>query len=278
MSGRRSHPHVAGAPYSLTARVYDEIYAWKDYEAEARRVRRLIREYGLPHSKTLLDVACGTGAHLRYLSRWFDATGLDSSAGMLREARKSLPHVRFVRRRMEEFDLRMRFDAITCLFSAIGYVKNVRELRRTVRNFAAHLTPGGVAIVEPWLTSRTYRAGSLHLQSFGSVALPIARMSLSEQHGNRSVLDMHHLVGTPEGVRHWVEHHGMGLFEVPTYLAAFRAAGFRPRFIRRGLMKDRGLYVAVLGGDPGRPVRGAPRPRKGNATRRRWSSRPARGS
>jgi SAM-dependent methyltransferase len=251
MSGRRSQPRAPAAPYALTARVYDEIYAWKDYEVEARRVRQLIRQYGLPRSRTLLDVACGTGAHLRYFSRWFDATGLDSNEGMLREARKNVPHVRFVRRRMEEFDLGKRFDVVTCLFSAIGYVKSVGELRRTLRNFAAHLAPGGVAIVEPWLTPSTFHEGNLNVRTFGSEKLPIARMSLSEKRGDRSVLDMHHLVGTPAGVRHWVERHDMGLFGVSTYLAAFRVAGFRPRFLRQGLMKGRGLYVAVLRPRPG---------------------------
>jgi hypothetical protein len=147
---------------------------------------------------------------------------------------------------MEDFDLGRKYDAVTCLFSAIGYVRSDEDLRRTLRNFATHLRPGGVAIVEPWLTAKTYRTGSLHLRTFGNEALPIARMSLAEKRGNRSILNMHHLVGTPQGVRHWVEHHDMGMFEVRTYLAAFRAAGFRVRFVKNGFMEGRGLYVAVL--------------------------------
>jgi ubiquinone/menaquinone biosynthesis C-methylase UbiE len=230
----------------LTSQVYDEIYSWKDYATESRRVRQLIRANGPPKPKTLLDVACGTGAHLAYLSRSFESTGLDLDEGMLRVARRKLPRVRFVRGRMEDFQLGRRFDAITCLFSAIAYARSEADLRRTVQNFAAHLNPGGVAVVEPWLTASKYRAGSVHLRIFGTRAMPIARMNRAERHGNRSIMDMHHLVGTPRGVRHWVEHHDLGMYEVRTYLAAFRAAGFRPRFMRRGLMKDRGLYVAVL--------------------------------
>ncbi len=237
---------AARVPYSLSARVYDKIYAWKDYAVEARRIRRIIQENGRGRSTTLLDVACGTGAHLAYLSRWYDSTGLDLTEGMLRVARRKLPNVRFVRGRMEEFDLGRKFDVLTCLFSAIGYVRSVPELRRTLRNFAAHLNPGGVAIVEPWLTAATYRAGSIHLRTYGTEALPIVRMNRAEKRGHRSVMDMHHLVGTSRGVYHWVEHHDLGMFEVPTYLAAFRAAGFRARFLQHGLMKGRGLYVAVL--------------------------------
>ncbi len=257
MAARRRTAKRPAIPYSFTARIYDEIYAWKDYGAESRRIRRLIQEYGPPHPRTLLDVACGTGAHLAYLSRGFDSTGLDLTGGMLRVARRKLPNVRFVRGTMENFDLGRRFDVITCLFSAIGYVRTVRDLRRTLRTFARHLNPGGVAIVEPWLMREVYRPGHVHVGTYGNPKFPIVRMNLSEKRGNRSIMDMHHLVGTPQGVRYWVEHHDIGMFEVRTYLAAFRAAGLRARFLQHGLMKGRGLYVAVL-----------PAPRKARQPRR----------
>lgn len=246
MVRRWATTETSRVPYALTARVYDQIYSWKDYDGEARRIRRLIREYGPPRPSRLLDVACGTGAHLQPLSRGFECTGIDISAEMLRVARKKLPHVRFVRGRMESFALAPRFDAITCLFSAIGYVRNERDLRRTFRGFAAHLRPGGVAIVEPWFTPARYHTGRLTLRTFGTKSFPIARMNLAVRRGDRSLMDMHHLVGTRRGVRHWVEHHDLGMFAVRTYLAAFRAAGFRARYLRNGLMKGRGLYVAVL--------------------------------
>ncbi|MGI0130608.1 MAG: class I SAM-dependent DNA methyltransferase [Thermoplasmata archaeon] len=232
-------------PYSFSAAVYDQIYADKDYAAEARRLRTLIRSYGPAHPVTLLDVACGTGAHLAHLTRGFDCTGLDASPGMLRIARRKLPHVRFVRGRMESFDLGRRFDIVTCLFSAIGYVRSEVELRRTLRGFADHLRPGGVVIVEPWLTRKMYRVGHLHLRTFGSPSFPIARMDLAEERNGRSILRMHHLVGTPKGVRHWVELHDLGMFDRRVFLDAFRAAGLRPRYFRTGLMPARGLYVAV---------------------------------
>jgi SAM-dependent methyltransferase len=244
-SARRSTSRPSGVAYSLSASVYDQIYASKDYAAEARRVRELVREHGPANATTLLDVACGTGTHLGYLAKWFDVTGVDPTPGMLQVARRKLPGVRLVRGTMQEFDLHREFDVITCLFSSIGYVRSVRDLRRTLRNFAAHLRPGGVAIVEPWLTPGVYRAGEVHLDAYGPKSLPIVRMNLSERRGDRSIMDMHHLVATPRGVRHWVERHDLGMFPVATFLTAFDAAGFRVRFLKHGLMKERGLYVAI---------------------------------
>ena len=273
MSARPTGGRPAPA-YALTSRIYDQIYAWKDYRAEAARIRQWVREYGPPHPRTLLDVACGSGSHLAHLSRRFEATGVDLDAGMLRVARKKLPAVRWVRGRMETFRLARKFDVITCLFSAIGYVRNERELRRTIANFARHLEPGGVAIVEPWLTRRAYHPGSVHVGTFGSPEFPIVRMHASERRGNRSILDMHHLVGTPRGVRYWVEHHDLGMFSVGTYFSAFRAVGLRPRFLAKGLMKGRGVYIAVRpGAAASRTARRSARPIRGSS-----SSRPTRGS
>ncbi len=252
-------------PYSLTARIYDQIYAGKDYAKEARQIRAWVREYGPPRARTLLDVACGSGGHLAYLAPSFEATGLDLNEGMLRVARKRLPRVRFVRGRMQSFRLAERFDVITCLFSAIGYVGGRRELRQTFRTFARHLNPGGLLVVEPWLRPGVYSAGAVHLQTFGTPRYPIVRMNSSERRGDRSIMDMHHLVATPRGIRHWVERHDMGLYDVATYLAALRSAGLRPRYRAHGLVTRRGVYLAV-------------RPAHPPATRGRPSSRRRRGS
>jgi hypothetical protein len=51
-----------------TAHIYDLIYeaSGKDYAAEARKVDTQIRDRN-PTARSLLDIACGTGGHLRHL-------------------------------------------------------------------------------------------------------------------------------------------------------------------------------------------------------------------
>jgi ubiquinone/menaquinone biosynthesis C-methylase UbiE len=238
-SGSRS------SAYQLSASVYDRVYAWKDYAREARRIHELVRQRGPRPARTLLDVACGTGVHLRYLARWYDVTGLDASAPMLAVARRRLPHAHFAKGTMQSFRLPGRFDVITCLFSAIGYVRSEADLCRTLANFARHLAPGGIVVVEPWLTPGEYREGSVHLGTYGTKAHPIARMNTSERRGGRSLMDMHYLVAADGGVRHWVERHDMGLFSVRTMLRAFRSAGLKARHLPSRFSTHRGLYVAV---------------------------------
>ncbi len=264
-SGRPAH-----LPYALSAEVYDRVYAWKDYAAEARRIRSLVRRYGPSGSRTLLDVACGTGAHARHLARWFHVTGVDASPAMLAVARRAQPGTRFVRGRMESFRLSERFDVVTCLFSAIGYVRSRRELERTVRNFAAHLKPGGVVLVEPWLTPTAFRAGSMHLGVYGSKRSPIVRMNSSVRRGDRSILELHYLAGIDGAVHSWTERHDLALFDDRTVRRAFVAAGLRVRRIPSHFTTRRGLYVGV------RPLPPEPRRGRARATRAHVAARRSR--
>jgi ubiquinone/menaquinone biosynthesis C-methylase UbiE len=252
--------------YLKSAAFYDAIYAGKEYAKEAREIERLVRRFGRPGSRTLLDVACGTGNHLVHLRRRFEVIGVDPNPEMLRVARRKLPGVRFLRGPMQTLDLGRSFDVVTCMFSAIGYVRSERELRRTIARFAAHLRPGGVAIVEPWFHPDRYRPGGFHAELRGSSVRPIARMNLSLRRRDRSILDMHHLVATERGVRHWVERHDLGLFPPRAYRAAFRAAGLRPQRLP-GWNPARGIYVGV------KPEGRGPAP--GSSTRRLRGSHPS---
>jgi SAM-dependent methyltransferase len=92
----------------------------------------------------LLDVACGTGRHLEYLRERYDVEGLDISLELLAIARQRLPGIRLHHGDMTAFDLGKTFDLVTCLFSAIGYVKTLENLRRAVGCMARHLKAGGL--------------------------------------------------------------------------------------------------------------------------------------
>jgi predicted TPR repeat methyltransferase len=105
------------------AKYYDQIYLKrKDYESESKVVERIIRQFEQKPSKTLLDVGCGTGEHLRYLSQSFQCKGIDISTEMIKTAKAKVGDAEFEIADMIDFNLGEEFDVITCLFSSIGYV------------------------------------------------------------------------------------------------------------------------------------------------------------
>lgn len=115
--------------FSHTAQWYDTIYlSIKDYGAEAEKLTGFIRAYGRARGNHLLDVACGTGLHLSYLKAHFHVEGLDLDEKLLAIARQRLLDVPLHHADMTDFDLGRTFAVVTCLFSAIGYVKTLDNL------------------------------------------------------------------------------------------------------------------------------------------------------
>ena len=117
---------------------------------------------------------------------------------------------------MVDFALNQRFDAITCLFSAIGYVERVDNLYRAVGTMAAHLRPGGVLVIEPWLAPEQYRVGHVSGDFVDEPDFKLARMTVGERESGAdvdlSVMVMHYLIATPEGVEHFSDEHRLALF------------------------------------------------------------------
>jgi SAM-dependent methyltransferase len=234
--------------FSRSARIYDAVYSWKDYGREAELVHELVQARK-PGAETLLDVACGTGAHLAELRRWYRCEGLDLDGELLAVARERLPDVPLHRGDMRDFDLGRRFDAVTCLFSSIGYVLTVEALAAGIAAMARHLEPGGVLLVEPWLSPEGVRVPQVGAVFVDEPELKIARVNAIEVDGRLSSFEFHYLVGTPAGVEHFTERHELGLFTREEQLAAFRAAGLAVEHDEEGLM-GRGLYVGLA---PSRP-------------------------
>src|SRR5216684_6107637 len=136
--------------FTKTTEFYDAIYSWKDYEKESKLLLEFIARYRKSTGNRMLDIACGTGAHMAFLKDTYAIEGLDLDPNMLAIARGKFPAVKFHQGDMVDFDLATKFDVVTCLFSSIGYVKKVELLHKAIANMVRHLTPGGVLAVEPW--------------------------------------------------------------------------------------------------------------------------------
>lgn len=232
--------------FTDSARIYDLIYSWKDYPAETRRAHALIQQHA-SGARTLLDVACGSGKHLEELGRIYQVEGLDLDPGLLEIAAQRNPGVPLHQADMTDFDLGTRFDAVTCLFSSVGYAQTLANLERAISAMARHLNPGGVVLVEPWFSPDDWVDGHPHAVLVDEPDLKIARMNVSTSRDKLSVLHFHYLVADTEHVSHFDEQHYLGLFTHEEYLRAFAGTGLEVSYDDWGL-EGRGLYVATVPG------------------------------
>ena len=227
--------------FSRSASIYDAVYGVKDYKGEAAHLQALIQQR-VPGAQSLLDVACGTGKHLEQFSRWYEVEGLDLDEGLLAVARGRLGEVPLHLADMTSFSLGRRFDVVTCLFSSIGYVGTTERLSAAILAMASHVKPGGILVVEPWLTPERWRVGRPHLLAVDEPNLKIARMNLSRREGRLAILEFVYLVGTPDGISHFSERHEAALFTDNEYRQAFSSAELAVDHDQAGLI-GRGLYV-----------------------------------
>ncbi len=221
--------------YDKSARIYDLLYVGsgiKDYPAEAAELHRIIQDAS-PAAQTLLDVACGTGAHLVEMQRWYAVEGVDLSPAMLAVARTRLPGIPLREGDMRTLDLGKTFDAVTCLFSSIGYMTDPTELRAAIARLAAHVAPGGVLIIDGWVRPGqwrdNFRPDSPDVASDDEVT--VVRLSYSRRDGSITELEMHHLVQTDGGIDYFMEPHRLRLTETDEYVSAVTDAGLEARVI-----------------------------------------------
>jgi len=243
--------------YELSADIYDLMHRarGKDYAGEAAQVCREVRARNAD-ATSLLDVACGTGSHLVHLRNDVSVSGVELDPSMLDVARRRLPGVELHIGDMRTFDLPRRYDAVICLFSAIGYMLRREDLDLAMAAMARHLAPGGVLVVEPWFHPDQWFDGHVVADAANDADIAVARVSRSTRDGILSRFEFHYAVGRPEGIDTFMEPHVMGLWTVEEYSAAMQSAGLAVEHDPVGLI-GRGLFIGVAAGSASAPNDGA---------------------
>ena len=227
--------------FTESSDIYDLVYSFKDYEKEAQDLKNAINRLA-PDSTTILDVACGTGEHHRFLKDQYMIDGLDINPVLLEAAKRKNPAGNYFAADMTDFDPGKRYDVILCIFSSIGYARTLDRVIDTLRCFNRSLNDDGLIIVEPWMTPEAFQEGRLDLRTFEKDGFKISRMNDSVVEGSLSRIRFHFLVGKgSEGIKYFQELHELGLFTVSEMKESFDLAGFKVEFDNDGIT-GRGLY------------------------------------
>lgn len=230
------------------AEVYEVIYKsgrGKDYQDEARLVEKHVRELK-PDARSLLDVACGTGAHLGPFNEMFSHTeGIDLSEAMLTLARKELDSsIPLHHGDMRDFDLGRKFDAVVCMFASISYAGDLDGLVAAIRTMADHLVPGGVLVIEPWWFSENFIEGYVNGDVTRRDGRVLTRISHSVREDGHTKMELRFVIADASGIRDFTEIERLALWTKEEYVAAFEKAGI-PAEYHPGQPAGRGLFVAV---------------------------------
>lgn len=135
-------PH--NAIYTDLSGYYDLMCADIDYQAQSQCVQRIQRLFG-NGGKRHLDLACGTGPHVRhFLDAGFQSGGLDIHQPMLDLAKARCPEAMFSRQDMCDFSVEQPMDLITCFLYSVHYSASIERLGACIARVHAALADGGV--------------------------------------------------------------------------------------------------------------------------------------
>lgn len=206
--------------YDSIADLYDLFYKAKDYAGEAAQVLEIARMH--TSGTRLLDIGCGTGKHLERFSG-YERSGFDLSEGMIEKAKLAVPDARLWTDDMRGFDANGTYDVIVSLFSAIGYVTDLDDLRAVFAGIAAALAPGGVAIIEPWLSAAEWKPDYVIHEYYE--AEHVVRFMTSYREGALMTMTMHVLAARNGRIQHLADDHVMRFYDRDPYEKAAKAAG-----------------------------------------------------
>lgn len=237
-------PYHNTAMFNSSSKYYDYIYHWKDYRSESNRVFQVIKDR-LPNASELLNVACGTGEHDRFLKEFFQITGVDLNSDFIDQAKKKNENCAYHVGDMFNLNLEKEFDVVACLFSSIGYADTKEKLNNSIAGMAKHLKPGGVLLIEPWILPEAFEEGRMGMQTYEGDELLICRVYRSSLKNKKSILSFHHLISEKgQEVKTFMEEHSLGLYTRDELKLSFEAAGLSFDFMESGLT-DRGLCIGI---------------------------------
>lgn len=132
------------ALYTDLSGYYDLMCADIDYRAQSLCVQRLHTLFG-NGGMTHLDLACGTGPHIRhFLDSGYRSTGLDINLPMLERAASRCPDAVFNVGDMCAFSTEIRYDLITCFLYSLHYSGDLSRLCACIERTHEALADGGV--------------------------------------------------------------------------------------------------------------------------------------
>lgn len=237
--------------YSRFAKWYDQHYrSIKNYDEECERLAYLFGKLD-PTPAQLLDVCCGTGEHAKILreKHGYSVDGIDLEPNLVAIAQEKNPGNFFSVADMRRFSLPSCYDAITCLFSSIGYTETEGALEEAIQTMARHLRPNGWLILEPWVEPDEWEPDLVESSQSedGEAGIRIEQDRTARTEGSVSVIEIEYKIESPSEHLSLRETHRLGLFSREQIETALEKRGFRSRYIPKGMLPHQ-VHLAQLTG------------------------------
>lgn len=141
------HYSAKASHYNKDAKHYD-----KFNEENSKVINKTLENILKDHKvKTVLDLTCGTGSQVLWLTKnGYDVTGVDISSMMLKIAKNKAGqeklNIKFLEGDMRNLYVG-KFDGVITIFNSIGHLTKL-DFEKAMRNINSNLKPGGLYIFD----------------------------------------------------------------------------------------------------------------------------------
>lgn len=242
--------------------LYEGLAGWwpvisppSEYAEEAAIYVAMIRGAAHGPVREVLELGSGGGNNASHMKGAFALT-LVEPADRMREVSRSLnPECEHLSGDMRTVRLGRTFDAVF-VHDAVEYMTTEQDLRAALETVAAHLAPGGVALVAPDATAETFEEATEHGggEDADGRRARYLQWTLPPADGETSYeVQYAFLLYEPDGtVRAIHDVHRCGVFPRATWLRLFREVGLAGTLAPRTIEgREYDSFVAVR--EPVRP-------------------------
>lgn len=216
-------------------RIYSDLAPWfhllthpSDYEEEAAFITQVVEATVEGSAETLLELGSGGGNNASHLKRRFSCTLTDLSGEMLALSRGLNPECEHIEGDMRTLRLDRTFDAVL-VHDAIMYLTTEEDVGAAIETVAAHLRPGGIAILEPDTTRDMFVPQTRHGGHDGADGRSLRYLEWERDAGpDDSTYEVDFVLALKEQdqpLRIVHDHHVLGLFSEATWHRLIEDAG-----------------------------------------------------
>ena len=132
--------------------IYDLLHDDKAYAKEVDFIYRMYFKYTDLELKDILDVGCGTGNHLKFMSEKSDEIrilGIDPSPAMIYVARqKEINNTEFIVGELSKMNLIKCYELGISLFNVVNHINKLKDLKSFFRSIYYRVEYGGIYIFD----------------------------------------------------------------------------------------------------------------------------------
>lgn len=201
--------------YNELAKYYD-LFNFSDYKKQSDFIDRVISNNFNKNNKIkMLDLACGTGEHIKLLKNKYQIEGADINPGILKVARNKNPENIFYKADLNRLKFKENnYDVIYCLSSSIQYILSPKDMLNALKQIYFSLKKKGIFIFDLGYCKEKWIEGYVGIRTIVNDDFQAAEIFKSRSKNNISYYNPIYLVNKKGHFKFYIDDHKIYLYSI----------------------------------------------------------------